>query len=333
MGYVVGVDGGGTKTTAAVVRDDGVALGTDRAGPANSRSVGTESAGRNIAVAIAAALASAHIALKDVDCIVMCCAGFDTDLDLEVPRTAMQSLGYKGPVIAENDVVGAWAGATGGEPGVVMISGTGATGMGMNEKREFWRTDGWDTLLGDDGSGYNIGHLAIRAAMRALDGRGPRTALVTAMEKAFGAKTAQDMRRMWDSGHAGKFEIADFAIAVEEVAKQGDAIATEILSNAGQALLNSAAAIVRELDLAHVAFPLCTVGSTINRNEPVRSIFLGGIHTIAPGALIRDMLHSPEMGAALLGFQRLKEDDLGSWTLGTGKRVIRRSHTAEEVAG
>jgi N-acetylglucosamine kinase-like BadF-type ATPase len=256
MRYVVGVDGGGTKTVAAVVSEDRKVVARGTGGPANQRSVGMEPASHNIATAISGALEKAGLQLDDIVGICMCLAGFDTDLDLPVPQRAIRSLQYEGPAIFENDVVGAWAGATEGGPGIVMIAGTGATGLGMNARSEFWRTDGWDTLLGDGGSGYAIGRAAIRAGMRMFDGRNEPTHLVKVLGNVYGVRSAEDMRRLVDSTQFGKFEVAAFAEQVAEAARAGDPAAQAILSQAGRDLGESITAIVRELGMRDDEFPV-----------------------------------------------------------------------------
>jgi N-acetylglucosamine kinase-like BadF-type ATPase len=330
MRFVVGIDGGGTKTTAAVVSEDSALVATATSGPSNRRSVGMEPASANIAEAVTEALQKAGVALERLAGVCMCLAGFDTDLDLSVPQRALRILDFDGPAIFENDVVGAWAGATEVNPGIVAIGGTGATALGMNARGEFWRTDGWDTLLGDEGSGYAVGLAAIRAAMRMLDGRIPPTQIVKALGHAFSVQTAEDMRRLVDSTPFGKYEVASFARHVSEAAAAGDPVARDILRHAGEALAENVAAIVRELGMRDEPFPLSTVGSVI-RDEPwVTEPFEAAVKAIAPLATIRAPLHPPEIGAALLCFKRLADDDLGSWTLGSGKRDIRRSMRIDE---
>ncbi len=331
MRYVVGVDGGGTKTTAAVVGEDRRAVATDTAGPANARSVGLEPASANIAGAIRAALRAAGISLDGLAGICMSLAGFDTDLDLPVPQQAVRMLGFSGPAIFENDVVGAWAGATGGEPGIVVISGTGATALGMSARGEFWRTDGWDTTLGDAGSGYAIGREGIRAAMAMLDGRKQPTQLAKAFGAAYGVETAAEMRRLVDSTPFGKFEIAAFARHVWEAARAGDPAAREILRQAGRELGENVAAIVAKLQMRDDTFPVATVGSVFNSRPWVTKPFEAAVRAAAPHATVQPPQHPPEIGAALLGFKRIADGDLGSWTLGTGARCIRRSISVADI--
>ena len=331
MQYVVGVDGGGTKTAAAVVGDNLGVVSQATTGPANGRSVGMDTASANIAESISQALRGAAVPLSSVGAICMCLAGFDTDLDLPVPQRAMTVLGYGGPAITENDVVGAWAGATEVRAGIVVIAGTGATALGMNERGELWRTDGWDYILGDAGSGFTIGQAGIQMAMKALDGRIGSTLLVRELAQAFGVHDAGEMRRLVDSTHFGKFEIARFATQVADAAEEGDGAAQGILAWAGRELAQNATAIVRRLGMETASFPISTVGGVFKSATWVLPPFREAIAQVAPGAIFRPPVHPPEVGAAILAMKRLAEGDHGSWTLGTGRRRIQRSLSVDEV--
>lgn len=332
MKYVVGVDGGGTKTASVVVGDDLRVLGDAITGPANGRSVGVETASANIAASVEGALRAAGVALADVSAICMCLAGFDTDLDLPVPQRAMHALGYQGPTVMENDVVGAWAGATEVRPGVVVIAGTGATALGMNAGGELWRTDGWDYILGDAGSGYAIGQIGIRTAMRALDGRAAPTQLARELASAYGITDAEGMRRLVDSTQFGKFEIARFATHVATAAEAGDTTARGILAQAGRDLAENATAIIRKLGMADEEFPIATVGGVFKSASWVVPPFREVIAALAPRASFRPPAHPPQIGAAILARRRMADGDLGSWTLGMGRRDIRRSLTVDEAS-
>ena len=330
MRYVVGVDGGGTKTAAAVVGDDLSVIGAGVAGPSNYRSVGMEASSGNIAEAISEALAAAKVSLDGLDAICLCLAGFDTELDLPVPQRAIALLGYKGPAIFENDVVGAWAGVTGGEAGIVAIAGTGATALGMNARGEFWRTDGWDYVLGDAGSGYRIGLEGIHEAMKMLDGRRAPTALLRQLAECYGVDDAPAMRRLADSGSLGKLRIADFARHVSEAADAGDPVAREILGRASNDIALNIEAIVRRLGMRDDAFHIGMVGSVFKSRwalEPLRM----RIAAAAPRATLTEPRYPPEVGAALTARRRLANQDFGSWTLGLGKREIRRSLKISEL--
>jgi N-acetylglucosamine kinase-like BadF-type ATPase len=331
MRFVVGVDGGGTKTAAAVVGDDLGVIGTAVAGPSNYRSVGMEASSQSIQEAVSHALRVAEVPLGQVEAICMCLSGFDTELDIPVPQRAVALLGFTGAAIFENDVVGAWAGVTGGDPGVVTIAGTGATALGMNERGEFWRTDGWDYILGDAGSGYRIGLEGIHEAMKMLDGRRPPTRLLGKLAVFYSVDDALGMRRLADSGALGKLHIADFSRHVAEAADEGDGVAQDILRRASGEIAMNIEAIVTQLGMRDVAFPIGAVGSVFKSYTWVLEPLRQRLAQIAPRATLTAPRYPPEVGAAIVAQRRLADSDLGSWTLGGGKRHIRRGFRVSQL--
>jgi N-acetylglucosamine kinase-like BadF-type ATPase len=334
MRFVVGVDGGGTKTAAAVVGDDLREAGTGVAGPSNYRSGGMEAASQAIHDAVEQALHAAQITLEQVAALCMCLSGFDTELDLPVPQRAVTLLGFNGAAIFENDVVGAWAGVTGGDPGVVAIAGTGATALGMNARGSMWRVDGWDYILGDAGGGYRIGLDGIHAAMKMLDGRLAPTPLLAKMAAFYGVDDALGMRRLADSGALGKLHIADFSRHVADAAGEGDPVAQAILRQASADIADDIQAIVSQLQMRDDAFPLGAVGSVFKSEEYVLGPLRARLALIAPRATFAAPRYPPEVGAAIVAQRRLAANDLSSWTLGGGKRKILRSvHVSELQLG
>jgi len=90
-------------------------------------------------------------------------------------------------VAVTSDAVIAHAGALNGEPGVVLIAGTGVVALAIGADGELRTADGWGPWLGDEGGGAWIGAAGLRAALRAHDGRGPSTTLLDAARARFGA--------------------------------------------------------------------------------------------------------------------------------------------------
>jgi N-acetylglucosamine kinase-like BadF-type ATPase len=325
MRFVVGVDGGGTKTAAAVVGDDLKEVGSAVAGPSNYRSLGKATASQNIRDAVTQALKAAEVSLDQIAAICLCLSGFDTELDLPIPQFAIELLGFTGATIFENDVVGALASVTGGEPGIVAIAGTGSTALGQNARGDFWRADGWDYILGDAGSGYRIGLDAIHAAIQMLDGRRKPTGLLNKLAAFYGIDDALGMRRLADSGALGKLRVADFSKHVAESADEGDPVSQGILRQATNDIADSIAAIVAELGMRDDAFPIGGVGSVFKSSEWIIKPLLARLETIAPRATFTEPRFTPETGAAIVAQRRIAASDLQSWTLGGGVHHIRRT--------
>ncbi|BBZ73173.1 hypothetical protein MPRS_42660 [Mycobacterium paraseoulense] len=137
-------------------------------------------------------------------------------------------------VAVTSDAVIAHAGALDGEPGVVLIAGTGVVALAIDADGALRTADGWGPWLGDEGGGAWIGAAGLRAALRAHDGRGPSTALLDAARARFGAPET------WPARLTGAAALASFAPDV--LAAQGDAAALAIVGAAAEALAATARA-------------------------------------------------------------------------------------------
>ena len=97
----------------------------------------------------------------------------------------MSRIGYKARILVVNDALIALQAGVGDAPGIVIVSGTGSIAYGRNDRGEASRAGGWGYVLGDEGSGYWIGRLALRAVVRHADGRGRATSLTPRLLDAF----------------------------------------------------------------------------------------------------------------------------------------------------
>jgi N-acetylmuramic acid 6-phosphate etherase len=137
-------------------------------------------------------------------------------------------------VAVTSDAVIAHAGALDGNPGIVLIAGTGVVAIGIDATGALRTTDGWGPWLGDEGGGAWIGAAGLRAAVRALDGRGPSTALTEAASARFGPPET------WPAKLTDAAALASFAPDV--VAAQDDAMASAIIETAAKLLAATARA-------------------------------------------------------------------------------------------
>lgn len=137
-------------------------------------------------------------------------------------------------VTVTSDAVIAHAGALNGQPGVVLIAGTGVVALAIDANGALRTADGWGPWLGDEGGGTWIGAAGLRAALRGHDGRGPSTTLLDAARARFGAPET------WPARLNDAAALASFAPDV--LAAKGDATALAIIRAAAQALAATARA-------------------------------------------------------------------------------------------
>lgn len=187
MPLYLGLDGGGTGCRA-IVADERRLLGRGEAGAANPRAVGEARAWRHIHSAVDQALGQAGLGAEFKPSLHACfgLAGVGRPLDhsafLAVPHPFAS-------LRLETDVHIALVGALGDEFGALLAVGTGSIIYGIDVQGGRYRVGGWGFPAGDEGGGAWLGLEVARAALYAIDGRGPTSALTKAVVARFGGVT------------------------------------------------------------------------------------------------------------------------------------------------
>ena len=240
MTAVLGVDGGGSKTHAAICDENGTLIGAGTAGPSNWETVGLRGASDSIGDAIERALDGTGLRRSELDAAVFGLAGVDWPSDVPRLEGAFEALRLGiAPAIVNDSYIALRAGVR-APWGVVVIAGTGTVAAGRNSAGETYRTLGLGRLLGDEGSASDVGEAALRAVAREYVGRGPATSLSEGLCELMGAATVAQLLEEYSRG--GERE-SNAAPVVLRHADRGDPVAIEIVEWAG-AQLGEAARVV-----------------------------------------------------------------------------------------
>jgi N-acetylglucosamine kinase-like BadF-type ATPase len=235
MRLFLGVDGGQSGTTAVIGDEAGHVLGAGRGGPCNHTTAaeGRRKLERAVGHSVAAACAQAALDPRAVRFAAAC---FGMSGGPEDKQAILHEILPADVVVVTDDAVIALAGATGGEPGIVTIAGTGSIAFGRNAAGGTARVGGWGYIFGDEGSGFDIARQALRAALRAEEGWGPPTALAHALLDATGSADANGALHLFYTPDWPRSRMATLAPLVDAAAMAGDAVARDILHNAAQQL-------------------------------------------------------------------------------------------------
>lgn len=312
---VLGVDGGGTNTRCLIGDLSNRIHGEGHAGPSNYQAVGRETAAANLAAAIRQALSSAGRSEADVAAV---CAGLAGAGRPENRAVALEMLTFLAPARIQvvTDAQIALAGALAGEPGVIIIAGTGSIAFGANATGETARAGGWGWILGDEGGGYDIGRRALVASLAAVDGSAPETDLGAHICTAWGLdRLEQVIIRVHSNVPASRGEIAALAPMVMKVAGAGDPVASAILREAGRALGLLAVTVLRRLGMSGgepsgPAPLLSTAGGILTTSPSVLESLQQFVAGQVPASRFVPCRESPAQGAvrmALLLARRRKE--------------------------
>jgi N-acetylglucosamine kinase-like BadF-type ATPase len=291
--WLLGVDGGATKTLAAVLDLEDQSIHLGHGGPSNEDAVGARAAVQALLAAADAAIEAAGIEPDALGSAMLAVAGTDTDAIASHVRKARPSW------TVVNDVIGAWATATGASPGVAAISGTGSNVFGVGAAGRSWRAGGWGHLLGDEGSGYWLGVQSIKAALYDREGSGPPTVLSDAVPRFFGAPSIEALASLVYSKPLSKGEIAAFGAEAARAADAGDAVAIGLYRRAAGEMARQILAVIDHSGLEG-SFPVGLIGSAFKAGDVFVAPLSDLVHASAPGAAVGTVELAPVGGSLLL---------------------------------
>jgi glucosamine kinase len=127
-----------------------------------------------------------------------------------------------------------------GEDGVLVLSGTGSVAVAARGAART-RRGGLGPLLGDQGSGYGMSHIALRSAALAGQGRRPGTRLYELVAERLGEPAPE----RWEAA-LEEHPVASFFPLVLQAAGEGDAVAGLILGSGVDALVDLALETARD---------------------------------------------------------------------------------------
>lgn len=214
-------------------------------------------------------------------------------------------------------------GALGGEPGVALAAGTGVLCIAIGAAGRRYNVDGLGYLFGDEGGGFWIGRAGIRAAVRAAEGRGPRTALQAALRSVVGPLPTS-VKHLYGSPTLIS-DVAAFAAAVGEAANDGDEVATRICRAAADGLVGDVSAALDFLAGDDCVLPpevaqVSVGGGVLRSGGAVRISFGDLMATRHPGVALREPVGDASLGAVLLaGSTRFVHHEMAvTWRRGDG---------------
>jgi len=301
MQVMLAIDGGGSRTRCRAITRAGRTLGAGEAGASNHLLVTPEIVKASLEGAINAALDRAQIERANVACVSAGLAGVDYDGSGGAEMEELfRELGFANAII-NADMVIAHAGALGGRPGVLALAGTGSAILGIDLNGKRVKVGGWGPVYGDEGSAYRIAQMALVAAARSHDGRGPQTALADDITRALGLSDFRETVSQIYVERMAPREIAALSRVAYRSAEAGDEVARKIFLRGGEDLAEGAAAALRRLALPGEQRLVSYQGSVLTTCALVRERFDEKLREQFPDASILPPRATPVIGAYLLG--------------------------------
>ena len=263
MHYIIGVDGGGTKTEAVAYDLDGNVLKTSLKGFANLLN-NKEEALNNIHDSIKELVD--EYGQENLKGLYLGIAGSEAGDNEQLIKEVADKF-FKDSVVM-NDGELALRAMLKGEDGILTIAGTGSISFGVNKDKRL-RCGGWGHLLGDEGSAYKISIEAIKHMIFVKENRLPKSEFIEAIMNEIGIDSEDDVIGFVYS--STKDEVAKVAPVVSKFAENGDRVAIEIMEKEGLALAKTTENTFKGLEFESCSIGL--VGGVIRKSKIVRDVF------------------------------------------------------------
>ena len=298
MNYIIGVDGGGTKTEAVAYDLDGRALATGYSGYGNVL-IDYQLAIDHILEAIKQCLA----ALEADTCIYIYLglAGIDSGMNRSALEIELEQLNI--PYSIVNDARIAHGAVLKGQEGILTISGTGSISYGLRLNR-LEMSGGWGHLLGDEGSGYWIVIECLKKMINDHETGKPISELSTHLLETLELQTVPDIKQFVYTKSKG--EIAELVPVIVKIADSGDQIAQGVLEEAGSVLAEMTINLYRKLAFEGETL-IGIKGSVLTRIDWVKNSFVARVNEHINGAIMIDDEVSATMGAYYLALQEMDD--------------------------
>ena len=291
----LGVDGGQSSTTALICDEAGHVIGRGRAGPCNH---------------ITGEEAKSRFTSAITTCVRQACEA--ANLDPQLLAFAAACLGLSGgaedkaPLIGElirsdkykitHDAEIALTGGTAGEPGFIVIAGTGSIAFGRDKSGKSARAGGWGYVFGDEGGAFDFTRRALRASLRFEEGWGTPTSLRERLLHRTGATTANELlHRLY--GDMSRSAIAALADVVTEAAESGDLVAARILQEEAAELVGFVTGVYTQLFSSDDNPVIAHIGGVF-RSSLLRQNFVDRVQSVLGRHAGRPRL-SPAAGALI----------------------------------
>ncbi len=300
MKYIIGIDGGGTKTDCAITDLYGNILFETKGSHSNFLVEGTEKISESILNLIDKCKKQLKFDYKDIEIILIGTAGAGRQSDADrlkksfIEYSKTKGINFKNFVV-ESDARIALEGAFSGKSGAVLIAGTGSILIGKDLEGNIHRVGGFGRLIGDEGSGYSLGRKGLNAVSKQFDGRGTFTLISKYLKEKFNINSSE---ALITEIYKNNFDIASIAPLVISAAENNDETALKIINEEIDELQKHITAMQKKLNLHKLNLSL--IGGLLNKENFYSKNLKEKIAKNISGVKIKLPENSPAVGAVLM---------------------------------
>ena len=296
MKYLIGIDGGGTKTDCIITDENYNQLFSLKGGTLNLFTSSPSESSKTILKLINSCLSNLNISLTQIDCIGIGAAGAGRIEDCEKLEFNLKSLipnFIKLRVFTDSEA--ALEGAFNGRPGCILISGTGSIIYGKDQFGILHRCGGYGKILGDEGSGFMLGKKGLITAAKQFDGRGEKSLITELLKDKYQIQSGQDLI---NEVHNNAMDISGVAPIVLASAGNNDKVALKIIDEETDELLLLISCMIKKLKQERME--ICFTGKLISTINIFSNTLKNKLADSFRSIKIKDPEYSPAMGTVFI---------------------------------
>ncbi|MFK9093809.1 N-acetylglucosamine kinase [Bacillus salipaludis] len=298
MRYVLSLDGGGTKLDCLIANEYGVLVGGGKGGPTNSSFNTSGEIEQSLTQTIKQAIEKEKINKHDIT-TVYAAVSADTQFVKSLIANALHQ-NVQIHLCSESRI--SLFAAIQKDDGCIVQAGTGsfaAVRFNSIEKT----VGGWGTILGDEGSGYDIGRKALIASLRMVDSRGQSTILKEKILQKLGSHNIKELVHLIYRAAPGRQRtmIASICSVVGQCTLKGDIVAKNILIDSAKEL--SEQTIIALYNLTTTDIEISISGGVWKTHPLIFQEFTKEVRKEFPNITIVPPVFEPVVGGILLGLK------------------------------
>jgi N-acetylglucosamine kinase-like BadF-type ATPase len=303
------VDGGGSKVDAVLLARDGTVIEAVRVRNLDREEGGSLEYLDGVEAGVGALCRKAGLDPVDrpvAQLGVYCLAGVDLPGDDRRILRWLRKKGWTEQHLVRNDTFAVLRAGTKRRWGVGVVCGYGINCAGVAPDGRAFRFPAIGLISGDWGGGGHLGGEALWHAIRAEDGRGPKTMLATLVPAHFGLKRPRQVMEAIYFGRLGGDRLAELAPLLFRAATEGDPVARGVVDRQADEIVLMAGTAIRRLRMTKLDVDV-VLGGGIFRNEDPAFFerIRQGLREVAPKVRLTVLTAPPVVGAALLGLDRI----------------------------
>lgn len=299
--YVLGIDGGGTRTSGVVADETGKVYMQAFGEGSNPTTMAREIFEEVITMLLNQLEQQDPAIFSQLE---VCFAGMagvmESGLEEEFEALLVKQLPAQTKIMVKNDAYNALYSGTLGNPGIVQIAGTGSITFGVNYDEETARCGGWGYLFDEAGSAFYLGNKALRAIFKYHDGSGPATVMTGRILEHFGITRVEELTAKIYGPEQPRQMIAQLCPIVIDAAESGDAVAKGIICEACENMMQCMETCHRQLFVADHPTVIVLAGGVFTKPQQ----FLWYLNELSkkslPNVVFRETRFAP-IGGAIVG--------------------------------